>query len=107
MLDQLLCSIQLLGEKSPDRLRLAEIKRAPRNQMVYIVPVALVRGNTPCRSMRLFQKAKLFQIGHFVADGRGTVLDIAALGNAARPNRLGRANIIVHDGIQYHSLAFA
>ena len=76
--------------------------RQPRfaGQLLHIKTIGLRGRNPPGRGVRLLQKSGVGQVGHDVADGsRAQALAIGAR-QSARPDRLARGDVGLHDGGQ-------
>ena len=100
LMEQLLEPAVGRGEELADLLRRRLVERARRGQVIDEVPVALVGRDAPRRRVRLDEVALLLEHGHLVAHGRRRHLDRRHLGDQVRTDRLGRRDVLLHDGTQ-------
>ena len=66
------------------------------HEPIYVKTVSFDGRNASRRCMGLFQVPFIFQILHFIADGRTGYTQIILFGNGTRPYRFGCIGIILH-----------
>ena len=90
--------LQLDLESLVNFFRLGQGQLLPFHQFIDIEPVPFGRGNSPGRSMGLFQISHFHQIRQLVADRRGA--DTHFSGNSLGTNRLGSVDVFLHHYFQ-------
>ena len=87
-------------EERADLLRGGPIERG-LGERVDERAVALLGGDPPGAGVRLLQVALGFEGRHVVADRRRRHRHLGRGGDVARPDRLGRVDVLLHDRSQY------
>ena len=66
-------------------------------ELLHVIPVGGGTRHPSGRGVRLFEETAIGQIGHHIANGRGTQPFPTGARNHARPHRLARGNKRFHD----------
>ena len=69
-------------------------------QLIDVKTIRLGAGDPSRADVRLIQITELFQIAHFIADGRGTQAHFVLLGNGAAAHGDRRQDIVVDNRLQ-------
>ena len=94
-----------VGEEPTDLLALHRTERPWRSQRVDEEPVALVGGDPAGAGVGLGQVAITLERSHVAAHGGRRHLDARGSGDMGRTHRLGRLDVLRHDGVQDGGLA--
>ena len=88
--------LEVAGEPA----HLARSERLHREQVVHEDPVPLCGGDPAGRGVGRTDEPHLLEVGHDVADGRGTQVETGAARQRARPDRLAVPDVLLHQVLQ-------